>query len=177
MQLKLQKCAVVHLDELIGISKKTFVDAFETQNNPDDFWEYINLAFASERLETELKNPNSSFYFVYLGQHLTGYFKLNENDSQTDIKATESIEIERIYLLQEFQGMKIGQWMLKQIKIQALAKNKTFLWLGVWERNTGAIGFYKKNGFTEFGKHPYYIGKDKQIDLLMRLDLGTSSIF
>ena len=48
---------------------------------------------------------------------------------------------------------------------------KTYLWLGVWEKNDKAISFYKKNGFYEFGKHTFIIGEDKQTDFVMRKDL------
>jgi ribosomal protein S18 acetylase RimI-like enzyme len=50
---------------------------------------------------------------------------------------------------------------------------KDFVWLGVWEHNTAAIKFYQRHGFTKFGEHPYYVGNDKQMDWLMRIDLGN----
>ncbi len=171
MSPTLIKCGIEQLDELEVISRKTFIDAFESQNDPQDFDTYLGKAFAKDQLKSELKNKNSSFYFVYFEKQLAGYFKLNENTSQTDIKAPESLEIERIYVLQSHQGLKLGHWMIEEIKKIAKFKEKAYIWLGVWEDNSGAIRFYEKNGFIKFGRHPYYIGKDKQMDWLMRLDL------
>jgi hypothetical protein len=34
-----------------------------------------------------------------------------------------------------------------------------------------AINFYLKNGFVEFDKHVFKLGKDEQIDLMMKLEL------
>ena len=81
------------------------------------------------------------------------------------------MELERIYVKSEFQRNKIGLFMLNNIKRIATSKNKSYLWLGVWEKNGKAIRFYEKNGFIKFGKHPYYIGTDKQMDWLMKLNL------
>lgn len=174
MRLRLLKCDLGSLDKLILISRKTFVEAFEKDNDPKDFRAYVDMAFDREKLQNELSNRNSFFYFMYSGEILTGYFKLNIDQAQTDLKLPEAIELERIYVLQEFQGQKIGQSMLQEAMHIARKKKKEFLWLGVWEKNTRAITFYKNNGFSKFGKHPYYIGKDKQMDWLMRCDVLPS---
>lgn len=171
MNLRIQQCSLAHLDELVKISRTTFIEAFETENNPEDFKNYIDFAFDKERLSGELKNTDSSFYFVYDDTVLVGYFKLNENKAQTDIKENDSLELERIYVLQKFQGNKIGEWMLGQIIGLAMKMNKSYIWLGVWEHNGKAIKFYQRKGFSKFGTHPYYIGKDKQTDWLMQFDL------
>ncbi|MBC8767511.1 GNAT family N-acetyltransferase [Arenibacter sp. BSSL-BM3] len=144
---------------------------FEKDNNPEDFKAYLNSAFGEKALNKELLDNNSSFYFVYNDAILVGYIKINENGSQSDIKDNDSMEIERIYVLGEFQGQGVGAWLLTQVISMARTKNKNYVWLGVWELNTKAIKFYKRSGFYKYGTHPYYIGKDKQTDWLMRLDL------
>lgn len=156
---------------LIQISKSTFTESFEKANNPDDFKAYISSAFSKEKIKGELLNPQSTFYFVYLSNNLVGYFKLNENDAQNEQFNFSSIELERIYVMKEFQGNQIGEQMLfKTIEISK-AKQVSFLWLGVWEHNDAAIRFYKRHNFKKFSTHPYYLGNDKQIDWLLRLEL------
>ncbi|MGB6150388.1 MAG: GNAT family N-acetyltransferase [Pricia sp.] len=173
MPLNLRQCRSNDLDRLAEISRKTFVDAFETDNNPDDFKAYIDSAFKKDKLSSELENRDTAFYFVFQDSALVGYLKLNENDAQSDIKAEEDIELERIYVLQDYQGQRIGEWMLNEVKKIASAKKKRFLWLGVWENNRKAIQFYRKHGFSKFGTHPYYVGNDKQTDWLMRFELNV----
>jgi len=175
MQLEYRICNLSDIDQLIYLSKTTFVASFESQNNPKDFEEYIHFAFSKEKLTSELSNPNSSFYFVYLGKDLIGYFKLNINDAQTDIKSEEAIELERIYVLGSFQGMGLGSQILDHVRQLALKTGKSYLWLGVWERNARAIALYQRNGFKKFGTHPYLIGDDEQLDWLMRFDLANLS--
>ena len=173
MDITYARCTSEDLEELVGISKRTFVEAFSHMNQPEDFDNYINLAFSHATLEEELKNPNASFYFVYLGAELCGYFKINKAGAQTDINDKDSLELERIYVAKEFQGRKIGEWMMSTIKKLAEQTGSSYLWLGVWEKNINAIRFYQRHGFRKFGEHPYYIGKDEQTDWLMRCDIPT----
>ncbi|NHF59153.1 GNAT family N-acetyltransferase [Flavobacteriaceae bacterium TP-CH-4] len=173
MSACLQKCTLDSLGELVEISKKTFADAFEAANDPEDFRNYLDFAFDTVKLESELTNPNSDFYFVYQNGTLVGYFKLNQNDAQTDVGLPESMELERIYVLEPFQGQGIGEWILEAVKKIALTMGKEFIWLGVWQKNRAAITFYERHGFIKFGTHPYYIGKDKQTDWLMRVALDN----
>ncbi len=173
MQLQYKKCTLNNLDELVAISKNTFITAFEKDNNPEDFKAYIDVAFEKNHIKKQLENPDSSFYFVFKSGQCVGYFKLNENTAQTDIKLDETIELERIYVLQEFQGQQIGSCMLQEAIKMAFERGKKYIWLGVWEKNRAAIRFYQKYGFSKFDTHPYYIGKDKQTDWLMRYVLDS----
>ena len=173
MKLSHQLCTPEDLGLLTKLARKTFRDAFETHNNPNDFSVYMNTVLTEENLQKELLNPDSSFYFVKLGSTIVGYFKLNEHTAQTELNGSESLELERIYVKEEFQGKQIGNWILQQVVGLAGNKKKGFVWLGVWEHNTAAIKFYDRHGFVKFGEHPYFVGKDKQMDWLMRLDLDS----
>ncbi|SDQ15791.1 GNAT family N-acetyltransferase [Flagellimonas zhangzhouensis] len=169
--LSYRKCTISDLEILTKVSKETFIDAFEKDNNPVDFQNYIQQAFSIKKITTELKNPNSHFYFVFDDNTLVGYFKLNTESAQTDVHDPTALEIERIYVLKEHQGKKIGAWMLQEIISLAHKMEKTFIWLGVWEHNTNAIRFYQRHGFQKFDEHPYFIGDDKQTDWLLRIRL------
>lgn len=172
MKLEIVPCNIADLEELVSISKNTFSDAFQDQNNPDDFNTYLEEAFSSDKLTLELENPQMNFYFVHLKGQLAAYFKLNNGDAQTDIRQEDCTELERIYVLKNYQGMQLGKHILQWIKNKVAHDKKSFIWLGVWEKNPKAITFYKRHGFYKFGTHPYYIGNDKQTDWLMRFDLN-----
>ena len=171
MNLSYKICTEKDLQMLVDISISTFISAFEKHNNPEDFKSYMKKAFSKDQLHKELLDVNTKFYLVSDDSNLVGYFKLNYKNAQTEPLGNTSVEIERIYVLEQFQGQQIGKQML--FKIIELAKDEklTFIWLGVWEMNTSAIRFYERYGFVKFGSHPYYIGSDKQTDLMMRLDL------
>lgn len=153
------------------IAVKTFSDAFESQNNPEDFRDYMQKAFSEDQLLTELNHPDSHFYFALTENGKAGYFKLNFLDAQSDIKDPMAAELERIYVYRSYQGKNIGRWMVQRAVEIVKKFKKTYIWLGVWQENKAAIRFYEKMGFEKFGQHPYYIGKDRQMDWLMKMHI------
>lgn len=154
--------------ELQDLAKTTFTEAFETQNNPDDFNAYLQEAFSKEKLLKELDTHGTEFYMVYVDEILVGYFKINEFDAQTELREPEGLELERIYVKKEFQSKGLGFQMLEKVLQIAKSKAKKYMWLGVWEHNPKAIQFYERYGFVKFDTHPYYIGGDKQTDWLLK---------
>ena len=171
MNLIFKKCTIEDLDLLIEISRTSFIDAFEKDNDPDDFKKYLAKAFNAKQMSSEILNPNSSFYFLLYDNDLVGYIKLNRNDAQKEKIDLNAMELERIYVFKDFQGKQLGKLALYMVIDMAKKAQASSLWLGVWERNLRAISFYEKNGFKVFGKHPYLIGEDEQYDFLMKLDL------
>jgi diamine N-acetyltransferase len=128
---------------------------------------YLERAFNSKQLEKELSNTSSEFYFVYFDNEIAGYLKININDAQSEEMDDESLEIERIYIKNEFQKQGIGKYLLNKAMEIAMENNKKKLWLGVWEKNEKAISFYKKLGFVQTGAHSFYMGDEEQIDFIM----------
>ena len=171
MALYFRKCTIADLSVLADFSRSVYYDAFSALNTPENMNDYLEKAFASDKLLAELSDSNSAFYFLYSDDMLIGYLKLNEAPSQTDLNDSESVEIERIYILKDFQHRGFGQLLIDKAINEAREKGKKYVWLGVWEKNTNAIAFYKKNGFEIIGIHPFVMGDDKQTDFIMRRDL------
>ncbi len=171
MQLNFRACDVTDVDQLVHLSKSTFIEAFEQYNNPEDFLAYLETAFSKEKIEEELLEKDAVFYFVENGVNTVGYFKLNENEAQNEFHEAGGMELERIYVVANAQGKGIGAQILKFIIALAEEREKEYLWLGVWEHNPNALRFYQRYGFEKFGTHPYYIGNDKQTDWLLKKQL------
>ncbi|MDR6196090.1 GNAT family N-acetyltransferase [Siphonobacter sp. SORGH_AS_0500] len=159
------------LSKLQQIGKETFYETFAETNTAEDMQDYLAKSFSDEKVTSELTNPESAFYFALEGNRVIGYLKINSGQAQTEIKDLNSLEIERIYVLQEFQGRKVGQLLYNKALSVARERNFEYLWLGVWEKNEKAIHFYKKNGFETFDQHVFVLGTDEQVDLMMRLKL------
>jgi ribosomal protein S18 acetylase RimI-like enzyme len=153
------------------IGRQTFSETFADANTEENMQKYLDEGFSIEKLTEELSNHGSQFYFADLNDKTIGYLKLNIGASQTELKDHKALEIERIYVLKEFQGKKVGQLLYDKAIQVALNANVEYVWLGVWEKNPRAINFYKKNGFIEFDKHIFKLGDDEQTDLMMKLDI------
>jgi ribosomal protein S18 acetylase RimI-like enzyme len=169
--IKINKVELDEIQDLQRIGKLTFSETFSASNTEKDMNKYLQENFSLERISKEWNDKNSQFYFAKEGEKILGYLKLNFGESQTELKDQRALEIERIYVLKEFHGKKVGQVLFEKALEIAEEKNVDYVWLGVWEENPRAINFYKKNGFQEFDKHIFKLGNDEQTDLLMKLKL------
>ena len=167
----IKKCTLQDLELLCKISRETFYQTFADYNTAENMRAYLDSAYNEEKLYRELSNPNSSFFFVYVDERVAGYLKLNEFAAQTDINDIDSLELERIYILKEFQGAGLGKDLLDYTISIAIEHGKKYIWLGVWEHNERAKHFYDKNGFYRIGAHSFVVGDDVQTDFVMRKDL------
>ncbi|MBX3164182.1 MAG: GNAT family N-acetyltransferase [Bacteroidetes bacterium] len=170
--IEVKKISISDIDQLQKIGKQTFYETFSSGNTEENMTKYLNEGFSIEKLTNELNNKSSEFYFATLQNNVIGYLKLNFGQSQTELKDEKALEIERIYVLKEFHGKKVGQILYDKVIEIAKQKSTNYVWLGVWEENPRAINFYKKNGFVEFDKHVFKLGNDEQTDIMMKLKLN-----
>lgn len=158
------------LSALVEMARNSFVEAFTAQNKPENVKAYADEAFTEAQFGEEMEEPSSSFYIAEIEGRLVAYTKLNLIPAQTDVQDPESLEIARLYVLEEFHGMGIGTILIEKARHFAKINGKKYIWLGVWEKNLKALEFYEHKGFKIFGSHPFPFGDEVQTDWLMRLD-------
>lgn len=156
------------ISNLLHLAKSTFINTYAHLNDPKNFDEYVTKNFSLEKISEEFNHPESAFFFAKKDDQICGYLKLNWGAAQTDQALANAVEIERIYVKQAFQGQKIGKLMIEAAEDITKKKGIEWLWLGVWEENPKAIGFYQKMGFAAFGEHVFVLGPERQIDILMK---------
>jgi len=167
----IKKAEQIDLEELINIAQSTFDRTYRHLNDPVHFDEYMNKAFSREQISKEAKDPNSIFYLLIVEDKVEGYLKLNRREAQTEPDMIDMLEIERIYVSSNLQGHGLGARLVEKAKQVAREENYSQLWLGVWDQNEAALGFYKRQGFIPFGEHDFMLGTDRQRDIMMKLDL------
>lgn len=172
-RIDVRRVSLNDIDKLQAIGRQTFFETFSAENTAEDMRKYLDEGFSEEKLAAELSNTSSEFYFALLDDSVIGYLKLNYGPSQTEMKDNNALEIERIYVLKEFHGKKVGQLLYEKAMQVAQQTNASYVWLGVWEKNPRAISFYKKNGFVEFDKHIFRLGNDEQTDIMMKRQLRS----
>lgn len=171
--IEIIKITISDITELQRIGRQTFKETFADSNSEENMKSYLEEDFSLEKLAKEVNNENSEFYFAKIDNEIIGYLKVNFGESQTELKDSKALEIERIYVSKEFHGKSVGQLLYDKAIEIAKQKNSDYVWLGVWEENPRAISFYKKNGFVEFDKHIFKLGDDEQTDIMMKLKLNN----
>jgi ribosomal protein S18 acetylase RimI-like enzyme len=172
MELTIRPCDERDLEALHEIGRETYDRTFRPMNAPETIDAYLSEAFTSEKLLSELRTEGCSFYFLYADGELAGYLKLNNAPAQSDLNDPASLEIERIYVREGRKGVGLGTAMMRFVLQKAAEAGKKYTWLGVWEKNTAALAFYRKWGFTEAGTHSFRMGDELQTDFILKRAVG-----
>ena len=153
------------------LARKTFIETYADLSNPDNLLLYVEGHFTQEKIAAELANPDFRFYIAWINNTAVGFTKIRKDRQPKGITGKRSLEIERIYVLQEFQGFSIGKELMKLVKQIAKDEGDQVIWLQVWQQNEKAIQFYRKSGFVVYETHTFDFGKEIHQDFLLRFDL------
>ena len=153
---------------LAALGAKTFRVTFAQDNTPEDMEAYLTEHFSEEKVAQEIADPRAVFLIAELAGKPLGYAKLNMGDPDAGVTGAKPVELVRLYVLPESIGQGIGARLMKEAIETATSRGFETLWLGVWEHNHRAIGFYRKWGFEEVGSHIFQLGSDAQTDLILQ---------
>ena len=167
----IKECSVEDIEKLRYIGEKTFCETFSSENTEEDMENYLKENFSYEQIESEVKNNASRFYIVEDNKEVIAYMKLNFDKAQTEKGHSNTLEVQRIYVLQGYKSNHIGKRLIERAIQIGRDNHLNYIWLGVWENNINAIKFYEKQGFEKFSTHVFKLGKDEQTDHLMKLIL------
>jgi len=113
---------------------------------------YVSKSFSVEACRTELADEANIFHAVFYNNEPAGYFKIVFGVPHPAVDAQPVTKLERLYLLDQFFGLKLGQGLMqKAIELSKAAGDKG-MWLNVWKENGRAIRFYQKQGFEAVGE-------------------------
>ena len=131
MDTSIRLCTMDGLPELRNLSINTFYETFAPMNTAEDMENYLATSFDAAKFRRELSDSNTDFFFVYSGEELAGYIKLNEAPSQSDVNDKTSLEIARIYIQLKYQGEGLGALLMDKAISTARERGKEYIWLGV----------------------------------------------
>jgi len=104
-------------------------------------------------------------------EEIAGFLKVNWGSAQTERELEDAFEIQRLYVLQKFQGFGLGK-QLFEFALELAEKNDfSWAWLGVREHNTKAQEFYNRYGFEKFSQHHFMVGQKVDTDWLLKKKL------
>jgi len=156
---------------IMDLARKTFVETYHEMSNEENLQLYLAKHFTLEKMEEELSDPSYRFFIAWIDGQPVGFTKIRKDRSPKGLSGMKSLEIERIYVLLEYQGFTVGKELMKFIKELALAENDQVIWLQVWQKNTKAIQFYQKSGFVVYETTHFDFGQETHQDFLLRFDL------
>jgi ribosomal protein S18 acetylase RimI-like enzyme len=157
---------------LAELGARTFRDAFEADNTPEDMALYLASSYGPELQSAELRNAGIVTLLAEDETRLAGYSQLREGPAPDCVDDPRPIELWRFYVERTWQGRGVAQMLMAATIEAAAARGAGTVWLSVWERNHRAQAFYRKSGFQDRGEKAFILGTDRQTDRVMALVLG-----
>ena len=167
----IRKVEMADVEVLAKIAKQTFRETFAHDNTEEQLQEYFEEAYSLKTLLTEFENPESETYFIMHEEEIAGFLKVNWGNAQTERELENAFEIQRLYVLQTYQGFGLGKQLFEFALEHAEKNGFSWAWLGVWEHNTKAQVFYYRYGFEKFSQHRFMVGQKVDTDWLLKKKL------
>ena len=169
--ITIEKAGLGHAGVILGLAKKTFVETYAEHNDPQNMEIYLRESFSEEVITSELSNEHARVFIAYLDGEPVGFTKLRDDRQTKTLEAVRALEVQRIYILKEYQGYHAGKSLMEKIKSVAREERYQTIWLQVWQQNNKAIRFYQRAGFVVYETTEFRLGNEIHQDFLMRYDL------
>ena len=157
---------------LARFGERTFREAFEADNDPEDIDAYVSVTYSIAKQEADLEDPARLTLIAEQDGTVVGYAQLRHGDVPECVRGPAPVELLRFYVDRGWHGQGIAQAMMAEVIAEATADGSKTLWLGVWERNRRALAFYRKCGFEDVGSHEFVMGRDRQTDRILARSLS-----
>ena len=121
---------------------------------------FLSENYNQNAIKKELSNSHNIYHTISFQGQLAGFSKIILNAEHANIPQKNVTKLDRIYLLKEFQGLKLGTALLNFNIDLARQHDQSGIWLFTWVENTRAINFYFNAGFKIIGSHYFKVTDD-----------------
>ena len=176
-------------EALSVLASTCYIQTFGQLYSSADLDRFIHEAYSPEVLRVELADPARPTWLFFLEKSEADATVPGSTDARTasegkligyvtvcpahlphpDVKPTDG-EVQRLYLLREYQGCGRGSMMLRHAIDYLLADGPRPLWIGVFSENLGAQRLYGRHGFKLVGEYKFMVGDHADREFIMRRD-------
>lgn len=149
---------------LSAFAARTFSETFGAFNQPEDMEIFLSTHYGVEIQTRELNDPDVVILLAFYDATLIAYAQTRRSSPPPCVTQPRPIELQRFYVDKPAHGKGVAQRLMQSALDVARAMGGEHVWLGVWEHNPRAIGFYRKYGFEDVGSVDFYVGSDQQTD-------------
>ncbi len=151
--IKIKKATKADIEVLALLGRLTWAESHGHYiEDKNDVSKYLKENFSVFKTKQNINNPKQLFYIIYVDDLPVGYAKLVVNASNQNVTSQNSCQLERIFILNDFIPLKIGQQLLTFVEEQAKKLQFDTMWLTVYIKNNRAIRFYERNEFKNAGE-------------------------
>jgi ribosomal protein S18 acetylase RimI-like enzyme len=159
MNITIIRADASHVAAIATIGKKSFRNAFgDLFNSKEELFEYLEYTYDPLKLTKSIRRENNVYLLALSNGEPIGFAKIKKHSLNEHIESGAQMELQKVYILPEYQGAGGGSVLLKEIKNLAGEIHPDYIWLDTHTSNEKAIRLYEKNGFKKIGKKYFTIG-------------------
>ncbi|TMM32015.1 GNAT family N-acetyltransferase [Polaribacter aestuariivivens] len=160
--ISIKKATIKEVTDLALVGKKAFIIPHKDAIPSKIMVNYLNHSFSEKTLLEEITNPNYQYNLIFVDDNLAGFSKIIFNHKNDNITQTNVTKMERLYLLEEYYGLGLGNKLFQHNLHLAKEQNQNGIWLYVWIKNFRALEFYKKVGFKKIAMYDFPISETEK---------------
>ena len=157
--MTITKATTLDCNSIVKIGKVSVAESHIDSCSPEVMNEFLERYYNYSTISEELNDPSNFYYMINYEDKPAGFSKLRFNSKHPSIADDNVAMLDRIYLLKEFYGVKLGLSLLNFNIELARNNNQSGMWLYAWIGNERAVNFYLKAGFKIIGSHKYYVNE------------------
>lgn len=157
---------------LAAFAARTFAEAFGDDTGAEDMQAHLAATYRADLQARELADPAMTTLLALQGSRIVAFAQVRRNEMPPAcVTLPEAVELQRFYADRSVRGTGLTLRLMEHALDAARKLGGRYAWLGVWERNTRAMAFYRKVGFDEIGFTHYAVGSDRQTDRVFIAEL------
>jgi GNAT superfamily N-acetyltransferase len=144
---------------IASIGMRAVEASHRASSSAEDMAAYLSRHYTEEAIKMDIDQDDNIYHLLYLDNQPVGFSKIILNAEHPNVPGSNFTKLDRIYLLSEFHGKKLG-FELMQFNIDySREQGQAGMWLFTWTGNERAVDFYKKVGFTIIGSHQFKLSE------------------
>ena len=140
------------LPAIQGLLLETWLDAYGSFIPRADLAGYLDTQYSQAKLEGLLADQDVTGLVAERDGALAGYAKLFHN------RPEQRLYVHQLYVLPAKQGLGLGHRLMACAEERARELGTDRIWLGVMVKNTQALAWYRKMGYTVTETSPFVMG-------------------
>ncbi|EPR74490.1 transcriptional regulator [Winogradskyella psychrotolerans RS-3] len=157
--IEIIKADAEHSQLIAELAQQTFFESHGHSASKDDINNFILKTYNAEAIRKEFENKQVAYHLIYDNEILAGFSKIELQCPNINISEKNITKLDRIYLLEAFQGKQLGVKLLDFNIALSKKQHQNGIWLVVWTENNKAVNFYKKMGFKIAGAYDFQISE------------------
>ena len=170
--IKIREAAVSDAIHIALLGRITYTESHGKYiENKEHLLKFYDENYSVSRIRKEINDKENLFWIVFSDELPIGFAKLSLHQEYPELKITNACKLQRLYILNDFIGLKVGSQLQEIILKKARDLNFKNIWLTVYYKNKKGIHFYKKYGFKEVGSIDFFVGKSNYPNLVFNKKL------